>query len=291
MACKIVLGIIGFFSAFLLIFSSVYVATEWLEDNMVVYNYITGSVIQASLTPFSANDVAMMIRMNMSREDGLGIPANERMLQVNLPSGDARIQTAFVHTAGIREELTTSIPTIVHRNMNDNFVGTLYIPALNILDSVFWTGDDFYLRRDYRGRVSQAGELYIDGRQTNNLLSPDILINGHNMNNGAKFGRLRNVLAHDHTIPMYMYIKEYPTNRIFVYRIFAAQIVSASATGVHFHFSNDFSRNFYYREWWRNSLINAPEPNFNNPIITLNTCDRTVNEGHLLVFAVMLKWV
>jgi len=288
---RIILSCICFLFAFCLVFATVYAATNLVERGMSVEEEILGSAIPAALTPFSANDVAMMMRMNINRENNVNVPAHQRAFQVRLPSGAEHVQTEFNNQPGAREVPIIDIPNIAHGNKNDNFVGTLYIPSLGILDSLFWTGDDFYLRRNFRGQSSQAGELYIDGRLTNNLLAPDLLINGHNMNNGTKFGRLRRVLDHDHSSPMHMFIKEYPSGRIFVYEIFAAQIVHASATGVHLHFSSDFARNFYYREWWRNSLISTTEPDFNNPIVTLNTCDSTINGGHLLVFAVMIMWV
>jgi len=281
---RILLNAVSFLVAFGLMFVTIYATTARVEESMSVEEEVTGLVISASFTPFSANDVAMMLRMNVNRDNNVNVPAHQRAFQVRLPSG-------VDHLAQVANIPVIDIPDIVHGNQNDNFVGTLYIPALGIEDSLFWTGDDFYLRRDFRGRNSTAGELFIDGRLTNNLLAPDLLINGHNMNNGTKFGRLHRVIDHDHSTPMYMFIKEYPTGRIFVYEIFAAQIVHASATGVHLNFGSDFARNFYYREWWRNSLITTSEPDFNAPIVTLNTCNRTINGGHLLVFAVMKMWV
>jgi hypothetical protein len=291
---KVLINIIGFIFAFALIFVTVYAATNVVEENMSVEEEVVGLVIPASLTPFSANDVAMMLRMNVNRDhsNNANVPAYQRAFQVRLPQGAEHMQTEFVNQlATSNNTVIIDMPTIIHGNTNDNFIGTLYIPTLGIKDSLFWTGDDFYLRRDFRGRNSAAGELYIDGRLNNNLLAPDLLINGHNMNNGSKFGRLRRVVDHDHSTPMYMFIKEYPSGRVFVYEIFAAQIVHSSATGVHLNFSSDFARSFYYREWWRNSLIATSEPDFNNPIVTLNTCDSTINGGHLLVFAVMRMWV
>ena len=284
---KIFIRIICFLVAFSIIFATVYVATNWVEEESEDEQFIR-PIITASFTPFSANDVAMMLRMDANRNNNANIPAYQRAFQVRLPTGAEHLQTEFMNQPDIP---IIDIPVITHGNMNDNFVGTLYIPALEIKDSLFWTGDDFYLRRDFRGHNSSAGELYIDGRLSNNLLAPDLLINGHNMNSGAKFGRLRRVVNHDHSTPMFMFIKEYPSGRIFVYEIFAAQIVHSSATGVHLHFSSDFTRNFHYRERWRNSLITTNEPDFNNPIVTLNTCDNSIDGGHLLVYAVMRMWV
>lgn len=283
---RIILNSVCFALASCFVLATVYAATNLVERGMSVEEEILGSAIPATLIPFSANDVAMMMRMDINRETNVNVPAYQRAFQVQLPSEAEHVQTEFVSQAG-----AINIPDITHGNRNDNFVGTLYIPALGVLDSLFWTGDDFYLRRNFQGQNSQAGELYIDGRVTNNLLAPDLLINGHNMHNGSKFGRLNRVLDHDHSSPIYMFIKEYPSGRVFVYEIFAAQIVHASATGVHLYFSSDFARNFYYREWWRNSLISTNEPDFNNPIVTLNTCDSVINGGHLLVFAVMIMWV
>ena len=285
---KNILRIILFLFAFTLVFTTVYVVTDILENDMYIEEEIIGSRLQASLTPVSVDDIVMAIRMSGRLPIIDTIPSQHRdAYRIVLPSEDGVLQTGF----SPRDLSTIQIPDIVHGNINDNFVGTLVIPDLDISDSLFWTGDDFFLRRDYRGHNSSAGELYIDGRLSKNLLSSDLLINGHNMHNGTKFGNLKRVLRYDHFMPIYMFIKEYPSDRVFIYEIFAAQIIHESETGLHLNFSNDFSRNFYYRNWWRNSLICTPEPNFNNPIVILNTCDSTINGGHLLVFAVMLMWV
>ena len=180
------------------------------------------------------------------------------------------------------------IPDFPHYNINEHYIGRLKIPALNISHALYFSGDDFYLRRDWRGRPSNAGELYIDGRSTGNLFRLDNLINGHNMMNGTKFGRLQNLRDIQDTV--YIFINEYATGRTFIYQIFAARIVRAQDTGVHLNFSSAFVRQQYYQIQIDNSFLPRTIIDFNSPILTLNTCYNPLPDGHLLVFAVLVGW-
>ena len=204
----------------------------------------------------------------------------------------ADINNLTLPTGSLSNKLTELdnivIPTLTHERISDNYIGRLSIPALGIEDSLYWTGDDFLLRRDYRGRDSVAGELYLDGRSPGNLFRLDNLINGHNMQNGTKFGRLKNVLMHEG--PVHVFIKEHLTNRMFIYELFAAHRVHSNNTGVHLRFSSTFARNFYYQRVVENSLIATTITDFSSPILTLNTCDNTLVDGHFLVFAILVEW-
>ena len=180
------------------------------------------------------------------------------------------------------------LPTFTHYNINEHYIGRLKIPALGISHAIYFSGDDFYLRRDWRGRPSNAGELYIDGRSSGNLFRLDNLINGHNMNNGTKFGRLRNLRSVEDTV--HIFINEYATGRTFIYEVFAARVVRAQDTGVHLNFSSSFVRQQYYQTQIDNSFLPRANIDFTSPILTLNTCDNSISDGHLLVFAVLIGW-
>ena len=185
--------------------------------------------------------------------------------------------------------LRIALPNFPHYNVNEHYIGRLVIPALGVCHALYFTGDDFFLRRDWQGRPNVAGELYIDGRSTGNLFRLDNLINGHNMNNGSKFGRLHNLRDVDG--PVHVFINEYSTGRTFIYEVFAARVVRAEDTGVHLNFSSAFVRQQYYQTQIDNSFFPRPETfDHTAPILTLNTCDNTIRDGHLLVFAVLIGW-
>jgi len=180
------------------------------------------------------------------------------------------------------------LPEFIHENINEHYIGRIEIPALGISDAVYFSGDDFFLRRDWRGRSNNAGELYIDGRSSGNLFRLDNLINGHHMNNGTKFGRLQNIRHAGDVV--YVFINEYTTNRTFIYEVFAARVVRAQDTGVHLNFSSAFVRQHYYQTQIDNSILPRTVIDFTSPILTLNTCDTAMNNGHFLVFAVLIGW-
>jgi len=173
-----------------------------------------------------------------------------------------------------------------HRRVNNDYIGMLSIPRLNINEPLFFTGDDHYLRRNYRGQASAAGELYIDRRSPGDLSRSSNLINGHNMRNGSMFGRLSNLLTMDG--PIHIFIRDYETDQTFIYEVFAARLVPADQTGVILSFASFFVRRTYYQIIKENSIIPVTQVDLDNPIITLNTCDDTIPGGHLLVFASLI---
>lgn len=179
-------------------------------------------------------------------------------------------------------------PEFVHDHINENYLGQLSIPSLGIVDSFYFSGDDYYLRKNWQGKNSNAGELYIDGRSSGNLFRLDNLINGHNMNNLTKFGKMKNIIGKNETV--YVFLNEYTTGKTFIYKVFAANVVLAEETGVRLNFSSSFVRQAYYQQQIDKSVIASEAVDLSAPILTLNTCDNTLETGHLLIFATLVGW-
>ena len=185
--------------------------------------------------------------------------------------------------------LNISTPEFMHVQVNEHYIGRLVIPALDISEPVYYSGDDYYLRRDWRGRQNNAGEFFIDGRSSGNLFRLDNLINGHNMTNNTKFGNLHNI-KNMPADTVYVFFNEYKTGRTFTYEIFAARTVSAADTGVHLNFSSSFVRQKYYETQIDNSILMRRDVDFSSSILTLNTCDNNIRDAHFLVFCVLIGW-
>ena len=79
------------------------------------------------------------------------------------------------------------------KNMNKDFVGVLSIPDTIINYPVMYTeGEDYYLRRSFDKKQSDAGTLFIDKHNNIDPIDDNIIIYGHNMKNGTMFHELLN---------------------------------------------------------------------------------------------------
>ena len=78
------------------------------------------------------------------------------------------------------------------KNMNSDFIGILTIPNTIINYPVMYTKSDYYLRRSFDKKQSDAGTLYIDKYNIIDPMDDNIIIHGHNMKNGTMFHELLN---------------------------------------------------------------------------------------------------
>lgn len=80
---------------------------------------------------------------------------------------------------------------------NADCIGWLSIDGTNISYPVMHTPSDpqKYLRRNFYGKYSQSGVLFLDGRC--DIQSTNLIIYGHNMKNGTMFSNLKKYVDRD----------------------------------------------------------------------------------------------
>ena len=77
--------------------------------------------------------------------------------------------------------------------VNADVVGWLTIPNTNIDYPFVWYSDnDFYLRRDLEKKYAQAGTLFMDYRCNRDFSSQNTIVYGHQMKNNSMFGSIKN---------------------------------------------------------------------------------------------------
>ncbi len=80
--------------------------------------------------------------------------------------------------------------------INPEIMGWIYIPKTTYIDYpvLEHKGDNdqgqYYLHRDYKGNGSSYGSVFIDYRCTKSINSKNIILHGHNMDNGQVFHQL-----------------------------------------------------------------------------------------------------
>ena len=78
-------------------------------------------------------------------------------------------------------------------NINSQGIGYIYIPSIDCrLPMVQGDDNDYYLTHTFNKEYSANGCLFEDYRINGGLSASQIIIYGHNMRNGAMFGKLKN---------------------------------------------------------------------------------------------------
>ena len=176
---------------------------------------------------------------------------------------------------------------------NTDTVGYLVIPGTKIDYPVMYTkGEDYYLRKSFKKIYSVAGSLYID--KHNNIIPRDdnIIIYGHNMNDGTMFADLlkyKNKAFFTGHKTIYYYtlngLEEYTIVSAFISKVYSlTDDVFKYYKQYNFKDSNEF-------EYFKDSIMNLSiydtytEINYRDVFITLSTCEYTEKNGRFVVIA------
>ena len=177
--------------------------------------------------------------------------------------------------------------------MNSDFVGWISIEGTNINYPVMHNADilNYYLYRDFYEKWNNAGSLYI--RESCNVDTPtdNVTIFGHNMrNSGTMFNHLMNYTKEsfykDHRYIQFDTLSERHT-----YEIMAVFKTSANAgEGFPYHLFVNADSEAEYNEFvdtckdlaFYDTGVTA---SYGDKLITLSTCEYTLNNGRLVVVA------
>lgn len=176
--------------------------------------------------------------------------------------------------------------------LNNDMVGWLQIPGTIIDYPVVQSPyqANFYLRRNFYKEYATCGTIYAREKCDINKPSDNITLYGHNMGNGTMFADLHkykdktfwenNKYVHFDTLT------EYHT-----YEIFAVFNTTADLTkGFSYHVFDDAADAAEYNKFVSTCKIlsfydTGITPQFSEKLITLSTCDKSIEEGRLVVVA------
>lgn len=179
--------------------------------------------------------------------------------------------------------------------INSDMIGWIQIPGTKVDYPVVQSpySDDYYLRRNFYKKGATCGTIYAREECSIDPASDNIVLYGHNMQNGTMFHDLINYKDQDywkkHRYIYFDTLTEYHT-----YEIFAVFVTSAKAKeGYPYHlFNNATSVQAYDRfvsqcqnlSYYSTGIT----PQYGEKLLTLSTCDKTVgygNDGRLVVVA------
>ena len=194
--------------------------------------------------------------------------------------------------------------------VNKDVVGVIEIPGTDIFYPVLQAdNNEKYLDKNIKGEDAKAGAIFMDYRnnfdRTDNghptePNSQNLIIYGHNMENGMMFGTLKQYRNNVHYYGEHPIINLNSNYKCYKYKIFAFFIVDANdTTDTYFDYWNKINFNdeqdFYYfvNEAKRRTIrLNDVDVKYGDPLLTLSTCNGIFGEdagGRLVVLARQLR--
>ena len=172
--------------------------------------------------------------------------------------------------------------------VNPDYMGWITIKNTTIdLPMVRGSDNEYYLTRNFQTVASKAGAIFMDYRNKADFNDPQVLIYGHHMRNGTMFADLDNYKKQS-----YLTDRDIITVRTLTetrkYRIFSVFIVDASVTTLDFPTAKDHLVALYENYESRSMYKISTAPAQITQILTLVSCNYDINNGRIIVSAVLI---
>lgn len=158
--------------------------------------------------------------------------------------------------------------------MNPDYIGWLYVEALDISYPIMQgPDDDYYLHRTFEGNSRYAGSLFINSGIPGDFSIPHTIIYGHNMKDMSMFGTLK--LFSDKAMyndsDLFWVLTE---EKDYCYRIFSIHTCFDESDTYLLFGGPSGSVADYIRNMLNQSEIRLTEPEYdeNSRVVTLSTC-------------------
>lgn len=191
------------------------------------------------------------------------------------------------------------------KEINKDYIGYLEIDGCEIYEPVVKSpdDDDYYLKHNLRGEENKAGTLFLDSRctVTKEYTSPNLVIYGHNQEDGTMFGRLKyykNNIDFYSKHPVIRFNPEFENGEYLIYAFFVTNaLANQDSNGEVFHYhdyietmNDEYTFNWYQREVRsRNQIISPVDVKFGDKLLCLSTCSNEFTESRFVVFARKLR--
>ena len=162
------------------------------------------------------------------------------------------------------------------KEQNEDIVGWIYFEdEESISYPLLYSGDDYYLRRNYLKEEETAGSIYIDGNNSPDLDDAHTLIYGHNMRNLSMFGKLKFYKTEEDYFENHRYFQLITETGAYRYEIFAYKDVGTLTGGIYttWKYVDDDFKDFVENTICQGSYVDADiDVDDETHIVTLSTC-------------------
>lgn len=239
--------------------------------------------------------------------DGLGKGGNGAAAaglgQVQKQNGSGRLDRNTADTGVADRWDAAKAPDVLpqYRSFYQNYpdlFGWLKIPGTEIDHPVMQSDDTergeryYYLHRDYAGRSSEAGSLFVESKSSCFPQDDNTVIYGHNMSNGRNFGILEKYkdkdFFKDHQVIQYDTVYEAGTYRIAA--VLITRILYQEEEGFRYYRFYNYSTKSQFQECTdfikENQLYDTDEElQYGDQLLMLSTCEYSRPNGRLVVIA------
>ncbi|MGN1415656.1 MAG: class B sortase [Oscillospiraceae bacterium] len=191
-----------------------------------------------------------------------------------------------------------------YKNINPDVVGFIELEGCGIAQPVVQTDDnDYYLTHTYYNGVNQAGSIFMDYRctVTEDYVSPNIVLYGHNQRDGTMFGNLKKYkydLDFYAENPVVTFNTEFESGQYVIFAFFVTNTLEKQdSRGEVFHYhdyietlSNPGTFGWYMSQVnRRNQIISPVDVTYGDRLLVLSTCSNEYADSRFVVFARKLR--
>lgn len=194
-----------------------------------------------------------------------------------------------------------------YKGISDKVVGFIELEGCDIYQPVVQDPEDttntYYLTHTYYDEQNKGGAIFMDYRCTvsEDYVSPNIVLYGHNQEDGTMFGNLKNYkqdLDFYAANPTVTLRTEYETGTYLIYAYFVTNALEKQdSNGEVFHYhdyiealNDEATFDWYMGEVQsRNQIISPVKAEFGDKLLVLSTCSNEFSNSRFVVFARKLR--
>ena len=194
-----------------------------------------------------------------------------------------------------------------YKGISDKVVGFIELEGCDIYQPVVQDPEDttntYYLTHTYYDEQNKGGAIFMDYRCTvsEDYVSPNLVLYGHNQEDGTMFGNLKNYkqnLEFYAANPTVTLRTEYETGTYLIYAFFVTNALEKQdSNGEVFHYhdyiealNDEATFDWYMGEVQsRNQIISPVKAEFGDKLLVLSTCSNEFSNSRFVVFARKLR--
>ncbi len=194
-----------------------------------------------------------------------------------------------------------------YKGISDKVVGFIELEGCDIYQPVVQDPEDttntYYLTHTYYDEQNKGGAIFMDYRCTvsEDYVSPNLVLYGHNQEDGTMFGNLKNYkqdLEFYAANPTVTLRTEYESGTYLIYAYFVTNALEKQdSNGEVFHYhdyiealNDEATFDWYMGEVQsRNQIISPVKAEFGDKLLVLSTCSNEFTNSRFVVFARKLR--
>ncbi|MBQ8826821.1 MAG: sortase [Oscillospiraceae bacterium] len=191
-----------------------------------------------------------------------------------------------------------------YKEISENVIGYIELSGCDLFQPIVQGEDnDYYLTHTYYDEKNKGGSIFADYRCRieEDYTSPNLVLYGHNQEDGTMFGNLKNYkqnLEFYAENPVVTIGTEYGVKKYLIYGFFVTNALENQDTyGEVFHYhdyievmNDEYTFNWYMGEVEeRNQIISPVDVQFGDELLCLSTCSNEFSNSRFVVFARKLR--